>query len=104
MLLRPEQQAEEGERECGGQPEAEAEQAALRLAQQRASAGLLPKLTDPTTGLLKNNVQAVCRGTGDASFLCVVRGPDRRSKGVYLRYRRVRGGASAVTWLGYRHR
>ena len=50
-LLRPEQQAEEGERECGGQPEAEAEQPeplpkarrALARARERPGPGRAPR-------------------------------------------------------------
>jgi hypothetical protein len=81
-----------------------AERDVLRLAQRRAAAGRAPQLVDATTGLLRNNVQAVCRSGGSTAFLCVVHPPHRPSgEGLYLRYRPRKDGRPAViTWLGYR--
>jgi hypothetical protein len=82
---------------------AEAERTVLALAQQGAR-GRAPKLLDPDTGLLKNNVQSVCRDAGGGSLLCVVSAPHHRpGEGLYVRYRPENGSRSAaITWLGYR--
>jgi hypothetical protein len=62
-----------------------------------------PRLfVDPSTGLVKNNVQVVCRRRTPRSFLCVVRLPNRPpNEGLYVRYRRGRNGRGAFTWYGY---
>jgi hypothetical protein len=81
----------------------EAEQAVLAFTWQSAAARA-PKLVDPTTGLLKNNVQAVCRRSTGDWLLCVVRPARHRSgEGLYVRYRPAGPeGPAQVVWLGYR--
>jgi len=81
----------------------EAEQAVLAFTWQRGAARA-PKLVDPTTGLLKNNVQAVCRRSTGEWLLCVVRPAQHRSgEGLYVRYRPAgRDRPAQVVWLGYR--
>ena len=71
-----------------------------------SSARKLPRrFVDPTTGLVKNNVQVVCRRSKMRSFLCVVRLPSHAQKeGLYVRYRPGRGGHGVFTWYGYRQR
>jgi hypothetical protein len=65
------------------------------------------RLVDPGTGLVKNNVQAVCRdtttGPSGPSFLCVVR-PLRHfpNEGLYVRYRSTPDGHGILAWDGYR--
>ena len=67
-----------------------------------AARKLPPNLVDPTTGLLKNNVQVVCKKR-KRSFLCAVRLPsDRTRKALYLGYRTRKNGRGAFTWYGYR--
>jgi hypothetical protein len=67
-----------------------------------APAQRLPRnLIDSTTGLVKNNVQVVCRKKKQpqASFLCAVRLPsDSASKAIYVRYRRDKNGHVAFKW------
>jgi hypothetical protein len=61
------------------------------------------RFVDPTTGIIKNNVQVVCRRRTPRSFLCVVRLPNYAPKeGLYVRYRSGRNGRGAFTWYGYR--
>jgi hypothetical protein len=81
----------------------DAERAVLLLA-QRYGATKAPQLVDPATGLLRNNVQAVCRKSTGRSFLCVVRPARHRTgEGLYVRYRPATAGRRAhVVWLGYR--
>jgi hypothetical protein len=84
---------------------ADAERAVLSLVARRAANGNAPKaLVDPTTGLLKNNVLAVCRPGKGGSFTCVVHPPQERPRGgLYVRYRPAAGGRPVrITWLGYR--
>jgi hypothetical protein len=83
----------------------DAERAVLTLVARRAANGDAPRaLVDRTTGLLKNNVLAVCRLDADQSFTCVVRPPQHRPReGLYVRYRPAGTDRPAsVTWLGYR--
>jgi hypothetical protein len=69
-----------------------------------APAQRLPRnLIDSTTGLVKNNVQVVCRKKKQpqASFLCAVRLPsDGASKAIYVRYHRDKNGHVAFRWYG----
>jgi hypothetical protein len=60
-------------------------------------------LIDQTTGLAKNNLQAVCRPTTRTSYACVVR-PSRHnpSEGLIVRYRVTRDGRGVLTWGRYR--
>jgi hypothetical protein len=84
---------------------ATAERTVLALV-QTAPRSRIAQLIDPTSGLLKNNVQSVCRRSarkGPARFLCVVRSPDAPSgAGLYVRYNVSASGRWSVTWLGYR--
>lgn len=58
---------------------------------------------DPTTGLVKNNVQVVCKKRKRRSFLCAVRLPsDSASKALYVRYRASKSGHGVFKWYGYR--
>jgi hypothetical protein len=60
---------------------------------------------DSTTGLVKNNVQVVCRKSKQRqrSFLCAVRLPaDGSSKALYVRYRTDEKGRGAFKWYGYK--
>lgn len=74
---------------------------------QVAPRSRITKLLDRKTGLLKNNVQAVCRrrtSSGPAGLLCVVRSAGApRGAGLYVRYVARPGGRWSVTWLGYRN-
>ena len=71
-----------------------------------APARRLPRnLIDSTTGLVKNNVQVVCRQKIQPrrSFLCAVRlSSDSASKALYVRYRRDKNGNVAFKWFGSR--
>jgi hypothetical protein len=69
-----------------------------------SSARKLPhRFVDATTGLVKNNVQVVCRRSKVRSFLCIVRLPSHAPReGLYVRYRPGRGGPGVFTWYGYR--
>jgi hypothetical protein len=64
---------------------------------------LPPALIDRTTGLAKNNLQAVCRRYGGRGFRCLVR-PQRHKagEGLYVRYRTTAGGRARITWSRYR--
>jgi hypothetical protein len=92
-------------RQRANQVKAAAERTVLALV-QTAPRARIAQLIDPTSGLLKNNVQSVCHRTsrrGPARFLCVVRPPDApRGAGLYLRYNVAANGHWSVTWLGYR--
>jgi len=67
-------------------------QPAVKVATNRVSA----------TGLVKNNVQVVCRKR-KRSFLCSVRLPsDATGKALYLSYRTRKNGQGTFTWYGYR--
>jgi hypothetical protein len=69
-----------------------------------APAQRLPRnLIDSATGLVKNNVQVVCRKKKQPqrSFLCAVRlSSDSASKALYVRYRRDKNGHAAFKWYG----
>jgi len=68
-----------------------------------APARRLPRdLIDSTTGLVKNNVQVVCKKkSGRPSFLCAVRLPfGSTSKALYVRYRTDKNGRGAFKWYG----
>jgi gas vesicle protein len=84
---------------------ATAERTVLALV-QTAPRSRIAQLIDATSGLLKNNVQSVCRRSarkGPARFLCVVRSPDApNGAGLYVRYNVAANGRWSVTWLGYR--
>ena len=69
-----------------------------------APAGKLPRaFIDPTTGLVKNNVQVACKSRKHRSFLCAVRPPSpSANKAFYVRYRTGKNGDGIFTWYGYR--
>jgi hypothetical protein len=69
-----------------------------------APARNLPRnFIDPTTGIVKNNVQVVCKKRKQRSFLCAVRLPsDSASKALYVRYRASKNGHGVFRWYGYR--
>jgi len=69
-----------------------------------APAGKLPaKLIDRSSGLAKNNLQAICMRTDATTFLCVVRPASHRyGEGVYVLYSAARSPKGAFTWSPYR--
>jgi hypothetical protein len=71
-----------------------------------APARKLPRgFVDATTGLVKNNVQVLCRRRAPRSFLCIVRLPNSPpTAGIYVAYRGERGGREVFTWYGYKAR
>jgi len=84
---------------------ADAERAVLKLVAVRAANRNAPKaLVDPTTGLLRNNVLAVCQPDGGGSFACVVHPPQNRPRGgLHVRYWPAADGRpQRIAWLGYR--
>jgi hypothetical protein len=76
----------------------------LALVVRSPTGKLPPALIDRSTGLAKNNLQAVCRATSSRAFLCVVR-PTRHkpTEGLYARYRTSRNGKGVFTWYPYQH-
>jgi hypothetical protein len=68
------------------------------------SARKLPRnFIDPTTGLVKNNVQVVCKKTNQRSFLCAIRlSSNSVSKAFYVRYRTGKNRRGVFKWYGYR--
>ena len=92
-------------RQSANQIKAAAERTVLALVQTAPRSRIAP-LIDPTSGLLKNNVQSVCHRRayrGSARFLCVVRSPGAPpGAGLYVRYDVAANGRWSVTWLGYR--
>lgn len=66
---------------------------------------LPPAFVDRTTGLVKNNVQVVCRRSTRRSFLCSARPPTEGARqGLFVRYRFARNGKGTFRWYGYRQR
>lgn len=74
---------------------------------QTAPKSRIRNLLDAQTGLLKNNVQAVCRrhkAPRLARFDCVVRSSGTaRGAGLYVTYTVRAGGRWSITWLGFRN-
>jgi hypothetical protein len=66
-----------------------------------APARKLPRdFIDPTTGLVRNNVQVVCRKARARSFMCAVRLASRTTqRPLYVRYR-MHNGRGLFTWYG----
>jgi hypothetical protein len=64
----------------------------------------LPRaFVDPRTGLVRNNVQVVCRAVKDRSYLCTIRLPrTRAARALVVRYRSAPSGADVFQWYGYR--
>ena len=71
-----------------------------------APARKLPRdFIDASTGLVKNNVQVVCRKRKNAAFLCAVRLPSAgTSKALYVRYSAGKDGKGDFRWYGYRNK
>jgi hypothetical protein len=69
-----------------------------------APARKLPRaFIDPKTGLVRNNVQVVCRAAKRRSYLCTVRLANARGgKALVVRYRTTRAGRSQFAWYGYK--
>ena len=69
-----------------------------------APARKLPRnFIDASTGLVKNNVQVVCRKKEHAAFLCAVRLPsESTSKALYVRYSTGKDGRGEFRWYGYK--
>jgi hypothetical protein len=69
-----------------------------------APARKLPRdFIDPTTGLVKNNVQVVCKRRKLRSYLCAIRPPSRGTgKALYVRYLAGKTGDGVFTWYGYK--
>jgi hypothetical protein len=89
-------------RQARARAKASAERTVLTLL-QTAPKGRITALVDPRSGLLKNNVQAVCRrrpADHVARFVCAIRvaGAPRRTA-VYVRYSVKPDGGWSVTWL-----
>jgi hypothetical protein len=89
----------------GASAKAIAERTVLGLV-QTAPRSRITALIDPRSGLLKNNVQAVCRrhpGRDATRFLCVVRPAGAaHGAGLYVKYTGRPRGRWSVSWLGYR--
>ena len=81
---------------------AAAERTVLALLQAAPRSRVAP-LLNRRTGLLRNNVQAVCRRSAARdrlSFVCTIRAAGaRRRAAVYVRYTARPGGGWSVTWL-----
>ena len=77
---------------------------AVLTAVVQSPAGKLPRqLIDRSTGLAKNNLQAVCHASGTTSFECVVRPARHRpAEGLYLRYMPGPNGRAKLAWNPYR--
>jgi hypothetical protein len=76
------------------------EQRILLLIVGAPRAKLPADLVDPTTGLVKNNLQVVCRpARATRSFLCVARLAGERQARLLVRYRAKKGGEGLYTWL-----
>ena len=80
------------------------ERAILALLVRSPGGKLPPALIDPTTGLAKNNLQAVCRpGNSPGEFHCVVRPSTHRPReGLPVRYRELPNGEPTFVWGRYR--
>jgi hypothetical protein len=58
---------------------------------------------DPTTGLVKNNVNVVCTKRQRRSFLCAIRLPSQTAgRALYVRYRASKDGQGVFRWYGYK--
>jgi hypothetical protein len=62
----------------------------------------LPRdFVDPTTGLVKNNVQVVCTKKSTRSFLCAIRlASESAHEPLYVRYHTRKNGKAIFTWYG----
>jgi len=58
---------------------------------------------DPATGLVKNNVQVICKKRQRRSFLCAVRlASQSAGKALFVRYRPTKDGRGVFRWYGYK--
>jgi hypothetical protein len=61
------------------------------------------QLIDPSTGLPRDDLQAICRAGRATSFACILRPVEHAPKeGLRVRYEPTRQGPSAFTWGRYR--
>jgi hypothetical protein len=88
-----------------GQTSATAEGRVLAALVRSPADKLPPSLIDAESGLVENNLQAVCRVVEPSSFACVVRRLHHRpGEGLRVRYRPTRDGRGVFTWGSYRER
>jgi hypothetical protein len=88
----------------------QAELDVLRLVPRAWKHSRIRDLVDPRSGLLRNNVRAICRGRGRTSrgngygrFVCVVRPwPAHGRQELYVTYRVLAGGGFRAHWLRIR--
>ena len=86
-----------------GQTSATAEGRVLAALVRSPADKLPPSLIDEESGLVENNLQAVCRVAEPSSFSCVVRRLHHRpGEGLRVRYRPTRDGRGVFTWGSYR--
>ena len=86
-----------------GQTSATAEGRVLAALVRSPGDKLPPSLIDEASGLVENNLQAVCRVVEPSSFSCVVRRLHHRpGEGLRVRYRPTRDGRGVFTWGSYR--
>ena len=82
---------------------ARVERRVLSLVAVSESRRLPSTLIDSSTGLPKNNLQAVCRDSRSGSQLCVVRPAQHHpGEGLYVRYTPSADGTGRFTWYPYR--
>jgi hypothetical protein len=64
----------------------------------------LPRaFVDPKTGLVRNNVEVICRAAKRRSYLCTVSLANAQVRNaLVVRYRNTRGGRTQFTWYGYK--
>lgn len=85
-----------------GASKAEAERQVLALVHGDHRADLSRRLIDPSTGLLRNNVQSACTdGALPGAYLCVIRPPGHTRNGLYVSYRRISGKRPQIVWHGW---
>ena len=90
----------------------EAEVNILRVLPRTLKAWRVKGLVDARTGLLADNTEAVCHGTGTrhagnryARFTCVIRPHlHRRRQGLYVSYRALARGRFMLRFVAYRRR
>jgi hypothetical protein len=63
---------------------------------------LPPAFVDPKTGLVRNNVQVVCRAAKHRSYLCTIAlGRSVAKRALVVRYRTAQNGGDRFRWYGY---
>jgi hypothetical protein len=64
---------------------------------------LPPQFIDSTTGLIKNNVQVICRRRSARAFMCLVRVQGAAARaGIYVKYRQKTSSGGLFKWYGYK--